>query len=110
MNEKSILDKSHDLTAEACGWIAQLESESMKSDDLDAFKEWIERSPAHKKELKRLALLSSELNVLTDMALPLKTAADYRRKLSILDLKVPRPKLQYVMGMICLMRTIHLII
>ncbi len=102
MNEKLQLDKTHDLTAEACGWIAQLESESMKSDDLAAFKEWIERSPAHKKEIKRLAHLSSELNVLTDMTLPLKTAADHRRKLSILDLKVSRPKLHYVMGMVCL--------
>ena len=102
MNEKFSLDKTQDLTAEACAWIAQLESESMKSDDQAAFKEWVERSPAHKKEIKRLAQLSSELNVLTDMALPLQEAADHRRKLSILELKVPRPKLHYITGVICL--------
>lgn len=102
MSKTFSLENSNDLTTEACAWIAQLESESMKSDDLAAFKEWVQRSPAHLREIKRLAKLSSELNVLTDMALPLKVAAEQRRRVSILDLKVRRPNLQYLTGIICL--------
>ena len=102
MNDKLSLEKMNNLTSEACAWIAQLESESMKSDDLAAFKEWVERSPAHKKEIKRLALFSSELNVITEMAAPLKAAADHRRKFSILDKTFFRPKIQYFVGVFCL--------
>jgi transmembrane sensor len=102
MSNKISLENSNDLTTEACAWIAQLESESMKSDDLAAFKEWVERSPAHKKEVKRLAYMSSDLNVLTDMLLPLRAAADHRRKFSNLALKLRRPNLQYLAGIICL--------
>jgi transmembrane sensor len=102
MSNKILLGSNNDLITEACAWIAQLESESMKSDDLAAFKEWVERSPAHKKEIKRLAYLSSDLNVLTDMALPLRAAADKRRKISSLDLKLRKPNLQYLTGIICL--------
>ncbi len=93
---------------EACAWIAQLESESMKADDLAAFKEWVERSPAHKKEIKRLAYLSSELNILTDMAVPLKTAAAHRRKFFMLDLNVRKPKLRYTTAMVSLIAFIFL--
>lgn len=102
MNEKFSFDKMNDLTSEACAWIAQLESESMKSDDLAAFKEWVERSPVHKREIKRLALLSSEMNVLTDMAVPLKAAADQRRRISFLDKTLLRPKFKYLTGIFCL--------
>ena len=80
MSELNSLNNTADLTAEACAWIAQIESESMKSDDLAAFKEWIERSPAHKKEIMRMAQLSGELNILTDMAVPLKEAAAGQRE------------------------------
>jgi transmembrane sensor len=82
MSDKFSANKSSDVTAEACAWIAQLESESMTSDDLAAYKEWVERSPAHKQEIQRLAVLSSEMNLLTEMAQPLKEAATRQRQLS----------------------------
>jgi len=103
MNQKFSLNKMNDLTSEACAWIAQLESESTKSDDLAAFKEWVERSPVHKKEIKRLALLSSEISVLTDMAVPLKAAADQRRKFSFLEKTFFRSKFRYLTGIFSLL-------
>jgi transmembrane sensor len=82
MSEQFSPSKPNDITAEACAWIAQIESESMKSDDLAAYKEWVERSPAHKKEIKRLAMISADMNVLADMAQPLKEAAVRQRQLA----------------------------
>ncbi len=102
MSKKFSSQNNSDLTTEACAWIAQLESECMSSDDLAAFKEWVERSPAHIKEIKRLAHLSFELNVLTDMVIPLRAAAERQRKFSILNLKVRRPNLHYLTGVVCL--------
>lgn len=81
MSEK-ILTNS-ELAQEACAWIAQLESESMKSDDKTAFREWVGRSPAHKSEIRRYAQFSQELNLLTEMRRPLKEAADEHRQLSV---------------------------
>ncbi|TQV89581.1 FecR family protein [Aliikangiella coralliicola] len=81
MSEKLSSNQANDITAEACAWIAQIESEGMTSDDLAAFKEWIERSAAHKAEIRRLAQLSGEINILTEMASPLKDAAARQREL-----------------------------
>jgi len=66
------------IMMEACAWIAQLESGEQTKEDLAAFKEWMSRSPAHQKEIKRLAVLSSELNILTQMAPSLNKAITQR--------------------------------
>lgn len=66
--------KRSDVTAEACSWIAQLETGDMTSEDFAAFREWMQRSPSHAHEIKRLAHLSNDLNVLTEMAGPLEEA------------------------------------
>jgi len=70
------LNKSADVTAEACAWIAQLETGALSSKDTAAFREWIERSPRHYAEIHRLARLSGEVNVIAEMAGPLSNAAD----------------------------------
>ncbi len=74
-------NSSQDLTLEACGWIAQLETGDLTSEDLLAFKEWMGRSPAHRKAIRRLAHLSNDMNVLTEMAEPLKNAAKAYRSI-----------------------------
>jgi transmembrane sensor len=66
------------IMMEACAWIAQLETDELKKEDLAAFREWMSRSPAHQKEIKRLAVLSNELNVLTQMAPSLSEAITQR--------------------------------
>ena len=61
-----------DIKSEASAWIAQLETGELSGADLEAFREWMSRSPRHAAEIKRLAELSMELNVLTEMAEPLR--------------------------------------
>ncbi|MBP6298371.1 MAG: FecR domain-containing protein [Anaerolineae bacterium] len=67
-----------DITAEACAWVAQFETGEMTAADREAFGEWILRSPRHAAEIRRLAALSRELNMLTDMAQPIRKAARQR--------------------------------
>ncbi|MEP1742828.1 MAG: FecR domain-containing protein [Kangiellaceae bacterium] len=71
-----------DLAQEACAWIAQIESESMTACDHIAFEEWLDRSPAHRAEILRFSQFSSQLNVLTEMAVPLKEAINKKRQVS----------------------------
>ena len=71
-----------DLTAEASAWLAQLETGKLSKEDMAAFREWIQRSPRHYAEIRRLAELSMEVNVLAGMAEPLKAAARRRRVVS----------------------------
>lgn len=68
-----------DLTSEAAAWLAQLETGKLSREDLAAFREWIQRSPRHYAEIRRLAELSREVNVLAAMAGPLKEAAARQR-------------------------------
>lgn len=68
-----------DISAEASAWIAQLESGELTAADRDAFAEWIARSPRHAAEVRHLAELSLDLNVLTGMAQPLRRAARQHR-------------------------------
>nr|WP_298728080.1 FecR domain-containing protein [uncultured Steroidobacter sp.] len=57
------------ITKEACAWIAQLDGDQPPSaEDLAALREWMNRSPAHGQELRRLAELWGDLNVLTELA------------------------------------------
>ena len=57
------------ITKEACAWIAQLDGDQpLSGEDLAALREWMNRSPAHRRELKRLAELWGHLNLLTELA------------------------------------------
>jgi transmembrane sensor len=68
-----------DLTSEACAWIAQLETGALTPDDLIAFREWVSRSPRHAAEIRRIARLAEDVNLLAGMAEPLRDAiASYR--------------------------------
>jgi len=55
------------IETEALAWIAQLSGGEFKEKDLAAFREWVQRSPAHEKEIKDIAALWGEMNVLTDL-------------------------------------------
>ena len=60
------------IEAEACAWIAQLDGGEPTPEDLAAFREWITRSQRHREEIKRLSVLWGDLNILTQLAVPLK--------------------------------------
>jgi len=68
---------STDVRAEASAWIAQLETGDLTRADIEAFREWVQRSPRHGKEIRALAQMSAELNSLTDLAGPLRSAAKH---------------------------------
>lgn len=61
------------IEAEACAWIAQLDGDEPSKQDLAAFREWVNRSPRHQQEIKRLSSLWSDLNILTELAMPPNT-------------------------------------
>lgn len=75
MSEDRFSREAPDITGEACAWIAQLETGELTTADRDAFREWMSRSPRHAAEIRRLADMSTELNVLTQMAEPIEEAA-----------------------------------
>ncbi|MDA0791152.1 MAG: FecR domain-containing protein [Proteobacteria bacterium] len=63
------------IRTEACAWFAQLESGNLDTADIEALREWLARSPRHVRELKRIARVSADLNILTSLAQPLQQAA-----------------------------------
>lgn len=69
------------VEAEALAWVAQLNGDDVSEKDLAAFREWINRSPAHQKEIKELSELWSDLNVLTVMDEPIRQADKLSRHL-----------------------------
>lgn len=66
-NKDGSLETSSLLESEALAWIAQLNGDEVSEKDLAAFREWVNRSPAHQKEIQELSELWSELNMLTVM-------------------------------------------
>lgn len=61
------------IAEEACAWLIKLDGDHAPSDrELRELREWLDRSPVHHEELKRLALFWNRLNVLTDLAVPLE--------------------------------------
>jgi transmembrane sensor len=75
MQKDQFSGNSSDIRSEACAWIAQLETGELTRADIDAFREWTQRSPRHAAEVRKLAHLSADLNVLTGLAGPMKAAA-----------------------------------
>lgn len=67
------------IEQEACEWLIRLDSETPLADaDIKALREWIARSPAHGQELKRIFRFWNRANILTELAIPLQEAGDYR--------------------------------
>ena len=67
MKNQTNFNNTTEITAEACAWMAQLNSGELTCADELALKEWIQRSPRHASELKNIANLSKDINILTDM-------------------------------------------
>lgn len=79
MTTNHLTTQTSDITAEACAWIAQLESGDLTPADVEAFREWMQRSPRHTAEVRRLARLSAELNILSGLEPALREAAEHYR-------------------------------
>lgn len=69
------------VESEALAWIAQLNGDDISEKDLAAFREWVNRSPAHQKEIKELSELWSGLNILTTMDEPIRQADKVSKQL-----------------------------
>ena len=74
-------EKSSSIESEALAWIAQLDGDNISEKDLAAFREWVNRSPAHAREIRELNSLWGELNVLTDMVESIAEADAVSRQL-----------------------------
>ena len=48
-------DISSLVESEALAWIAQLNGDHVTEKDLAAFREWVNRSPVHQKEIRELS-------------------------------------------------------
>lgn len=66
------------IEAEAAAWIVQLDGARPSQEDLAALREWMGRSAQHRAAMERLAATWDDLNVLTQLAVPLpgRVAAD----------------------------------
>jgi len=72
MSKVAQFPNARQIELEACAWIAQLDGNTPSQEDLTAFREWINRSPQHGQEIKRLSVLWSDLNIMTELAIPIK--------------------------------------
>ena len=59
------------INQEACGWIAKMHDADLSVEQAEQLRQWMAQSYAHKQELKRMAQRWDELNVLTELAVPL---------------------------------------
>ncbi|XOV86994.1 MAG: FecR family protein [Pseudomonadota bacterium] len=65
------------IRTEASRWLAQLETGDLDHADVEVLREWMGRSPKHTAELRKLAKLSRDLNLLAQMSDSLNDAADF---------------------------------
>lgn len=63
------------ILREGCDWIARLQARSPSSDEQKALADWMSQSPMHRETLQQLAREWHELNVLTELAVPLSVAS-----------------------------------
>ncbi len=80
-NRCSFSETSSLVESEALAWIAQLNGDNISEQDLAAFREWVNRSPAHQREIKELSQLWSGLNYLTTMDEPIRRADSVAKQL-----------------------------
>jgi|TARA_Y100000294_G_scaffold177844_1_gene205175 transmembrane sensor len=60
------------INQEACAWIAKLHGAEPSPQELEALRDWMQQSPENKAELRRMAKRWDELNVLTELAVPVE--------------------------------------
>ena len=58
------------INQKACEWIAKLHDADPSPQELAELREWMQQSPEHKAELRRMSSRWGELNVLTELAVP----------------------------------------
>ncbi len=68
------LQISTTIEAEASAWIAQLDGGAMSERDLETFREWCARSPAHAKAVAHAADIWGCADVLMELAQPIRDA------------------------------------
>jgi len=92
---------SERIETEALAWIAQLSGDSFTAEDLAAFREWVQRSPAHEKEIKDIAALWGEMNVLTHLNAPIGEADRLARRLRRREGRSKRIAIRAALATIC---------
>ena len=60
-------DSAETINQQACAWIAKLNGEPSAA-DLEQLHQWMARSPAHRSEIRQLAKLWGDLDVLSELA------------------------------------------
>ena len=61
----SALDEPKSVQAQASAWLAKLDNDKPSSQDLQAFKRWVNKDEAHIAAFKKVAAAWDELNILT---------------------------------------------
>ena len=92
---------SERIETEALAWIAQLSGDAFTEKDLAAFREWAQRSPAHEKEIKAIAALWGEMNVLTHLNAPIGEADRLARRLRRSEGRSKRIAIRAALATIC---------
>ena len=82
------------IEEEAGAWLVKLDGDNAPSaDELASLREWLERSPVHREQLGSLAELWDEMNVLTELAVPLGHADGHPNRSFIESLRHAIPRL-----------------
>lgn len=65
------------IEREAREWLIRLDGDDEPGqDDIDALHEWVNRSPAHRKEMLRISTFWNDANILTEVSIPLHSKAE----------------------------------
>jgi transmembrane sensor len=71
------------VQSEAALWLIKLDGDQQPTDEmLASLHEWLSRSPAHREELRNMAVTWSNMNVLTELAVPLAKVEASKRSFS----------------------------
>ena len=67
------------INSQACAWIAKLHGGKPTAQEKQQLSDWMAKSPAHRAEIRKVAKLWGELNVLTELAVAIPPAAQPSR-------------------------------
>lgn len=68
------------INREGCAWIAKLHDAEPSAQELEEFRTWMAQSPAHKEEIRKLAKLWGELNILTELSVAVEAPINQRER------------------------------
>lgn len=81
-NDHNLSSKAYsEVESEAIAWLTQLDGENISEKDLRAFREWVNRSPAHLKQITKLNEFWGALNILPDLVGPIYEADKTLRRM-----------------------------